>query len=288
MGLAKIAKYANSFGVKTKQGKTFNSRTINYILNNPVYIGKARWTPTEKFNWNFNHPDTITKDSNHEPIIDIETWDKVQERLKEYKEVYRPYEKTTSRIATWLKGIVKCSACGRVLCVSAKKYLQCNSYLKGGCKTSSHIAIATIEKLVLEELQKTYAGEVEINIAPRTKDAGATLESEVLQERLNKISDKENRVKMAFEDGIDTLDEYKDNKNRLSAEREELKKALEMLKTTLIENQHNSEVVSRITSVYEILTDETLDIEQKYQTAHMLIEEVVYSRAEKTLKLVYK
>jgi hypothetical protein len=157
MGLSEIARYANTFGVKTKQGKTFYNRTINYILNNPVYIGKVRWTPTGKFNSNFNHPDTITMDSDHEPIIDMETWDKTQERLREYKEIYRPREKTTTRIASWMKGLVKCSDCGRALSVSAKKYMQCNSYLKGGCLTSNHVAIATLESLPFTSISLSIA-----------------------------------------------------------------------------------------------------------------------------------
>jgi predicted ribosome quality control (RQC) complex YloA/Tae2 family protein len=140
----------------------------------------------------------------------------------------------------------------------------------------------------LEELKKTYSGEIEINIVPSKTDTDTTLEYEVIQTSISRIADKEMRVKTAYEDGIDSLEEYKANKQRLSAEREDLKRALELLKGSLIENRHNGEIVSKITSVHEILTDETIDIEQKYQTAHMLIEKITYSREEKTLKLVYK
>jgi hypothetical protein len=150
------------------------------------------------------------------------------------------------------------------------------------------VAIATLELLVLDELKKTYSGEIEINIVPRVNDTDNTLEYEVIQASINRVADKEKRVKTAYEDGIDTLDEYKENKARLTAEREDLKNALKLLKMNLIENKHNGEIVSRITSVYEILTDDMLDIESKYQTAHMLIEQITYSRAEKSLKLTYK
>ena len=152
----------------------------------------------------------------------------------------------------------------------------------------NNVAIATLESLVLEELKKTYSGEIKINIVPSVNDTDNTLEYEVIQTSINRVTDKEKRVNTAYEDGIDTLDEYKQKKARLTAEREELKQALELLKTNLIENRHNGEIVNRITSVYEVLTNETLDVENKYQTAHMLIEQVTYSRAEKSLKLTYK
>ncbi|MDR2531604.1 MAG: recombinase family protein [Oscillospiraceae bacterium] len=278
---------ANSLG-KSRTGKEFSNHTINYILNNPVYIGKVRWTPHGGMNNNFNHPDMILRDSDHEPIIDIETWDKVQERMRENKELYRQFENKNSPISTWLKGLMKCGACGRSMVIHRSRFMQCNAYFKGSCKVSAHTAIEILESAVLEELKKTYTGEIEINIVPSVADTGTSLEYDMLQDRLSKITDKEDRVKIAYEDGIDSLSEYKEKKQRLSDEREDLKNALELLKGKLIENRHNNEIVKKIMSVYELLTDESINIEQKYQTAHMLIEKITYSKPEKTLKLVYK
>jgi DNA invertase Pin-like site-specific DNA recombinase len=278
---------ANSLG-KSRTGKEFSNHTVNYILNNPTYIGKVRWTPHGGMNYNFNHPDMILRDSDHEPIIDIETWDKVQERMRENKELYRQFENKNSPISTWLKGLMKCGACGRSMVIHRNRFMQCNAYFKGSCNVSAHTAIEILENAVLEELKKTYTGEIEINIVPSVADTGTSLEYDVLNDRLSKITDKEDRVKIAYEDGIDTLDEYREKKQRLSDEREDLKNALELLKGKLIENRHNNEIVKKIMSVYELLTDDSIDIEQKYQTAHFLIEKITYSKPEKTLKLVYK
>jgi DNA invertase Pin-like site-specific DNA recombinase len=288
MNMLQIARYVNSLGAKTKHGNSLENRTIDYILNNPVYIGKARWTPTGKVRRNFNHPDTITRDSEHEPIVDMETWDKVQTRIKENKETYRKYENTGAKIRTWLKGIIRCSECKSTLVAYSDKYMQCNGYFKGKCKTSSNVPIAKLEGAVLEELKKTYEGELNINIVPSQADSDNSLEYEVLQASIDRVADKEERVHTAYENGIDTLEEYKEKKARLLTEREDLMKALELLKENLLEHRHNGEIISRITSVYELLTDESVDIENKYQTAHFLINEAVYSKKEKTLRLVYK
>jgi len=288
MNQLQLARYLNSLGYKTKRGNPIENRGIDYILNNPVYIGKTRWTPTKRVRRDWHDPDTIIRDGAHEPIIDMETWDKAQERLKENKEIYRKKEKTTAQIRSWLKGIVRCSACGYTLVVVSKNYMQCNAYLKGQCPQSSSTPIAKLEAIVLEELKKTYSGEIEINIVPSVADTSATLEYEVLQDRLCKIDGKESRIKTAYEDGIDTLNEYRNNKIRLSEERAFLKSALESLKEKLIENRHDEGIVKKITSVYELLADETISIEQKYQTAHFLIEEITYSKPANTLVLRYK
>jgi DNA invertase Pin-like site-specific DNA recombinase len=287
MSLLQTIRHANSIG-KARTGKNFTNRTIDYMLNNPIYIGKLRWTPHGGMKNNWKHPDMILRDSDHEPIIDIETWDKAQERIRENKELYRQFENKNTPIRTWLKGLMKCGACERSLVTHREKFMQCNAYLKGSCNQSAHTKIEILENAVLEELKKTYSGEIEINIVPSIADTGASLEYDVLHDRLYKVTEKEDRVKIAYEDGIDTLNEYKEKKQRLSDERNDLIKALELLKETLIENRHDNEIVKKITDVYELLTDESVDIEQKYQTAHFLIEKITYSKPEKTLKLVYK
>ena len=288
MSMLQLANYVNSLNIKTKRGNPFENRTIDYIVNNPVYIGKARWTPTERIRRNFNHPDSIIRDSEHEPIIDMETWDKAQERIKENKEIYRKHENPTIQLKTWLKGLVRCSECGCTLVTYLNKYMQCNGYLKGRCTQSAHIPINDLENAIIEELKKTYTGEVEINIVPSANDKEISNEFEVIQECLNKIPEKEMRVKTAYEDGIDTVEEYRENKKRLAEERASLKKSLEQLKSGIIENRHNNKIEKRISNVYEILTDESVSMENKFETARFLINRVTYSKPEKVLKLEYK
>jgi len=291
MSMLQLASYVNSLNFKTKRGNPFENRTIDYILNNPVYIGKARWTPTGKARRDFNHPDSIIKDSDHEAIIDMDTWGKAQERIKENKEIYRKHEKPVTQLKTWLKGLVRCSECGSTLVAYQGKYMQCNGYLKGKCKQSAHIAIEKLEAIILEELKKTYAGEVEINIVPPAGNTSRANEIEILQESLGRIDDKELRVKTAYQDGIDTIEEYRENKKRLSEERETLKEALLLLKEKALENRHDEEITKKITGICEILTDEAVSIEQKYETARFLISNIVFEKHvndEKILKLTYK
>ena len=56
-----------------------------------MYIGKICWSPNGKRSRNYNLEDMIISDGHHEPIIDMETWDKTQERLVKQKEKYSKY-----------------------------------------------------------------------------------------------------------------------------------------------------------------------------------------------------
>lgn len=289
MGLRAIARYANDLGLRTKRGNPFENRTIEYILNNPVYIGKARWTPTGKTRRNYHNPDSIIADSDHEPIIDMEIWEKVQNALGVQKELYPKYQKPNTQLKTWLKGLVRCGNCGNTLVNSAGKYMQCNSYSKGACKVSHCVNTKFLENLVLEQLKEIYQNELEIKVVPQVQDTAVTSQYDLLQERLNKLGQKEKRIKEAYQDGIDTLEEYKENKQKLNAERNSIETQLQDIKNGLLDKDMQGEsIIKRIESVYALLTDDSIDIQNKYNTAHFLINKIVYNKPEKLVTIEFK
>lgn len=289
MGLRAIATYANALGLRTKQGNPFENRTIEYILNNPVYIGKARWTPTGKTRRNYHNPDSIIADSDHEPIIDMELWEKVQNALGIQKELYPKCQKPNAQLKTWLKGLIRCGNCGSSLVSSAGKYLQCNSYAKGACKVSHCVNTKFIENLVLEQLKDIYRNELEIKVVPQAQDTDVTSQYDLLQERLGKLELKEQRIKEAYQNGIDTLEEYKENKKKLNSEREAVETQLSEIKAGLLEkNTQGKSTIKRIESIYALLTDDSIDIQNKYNTAHFLINKIVYNKPEKLVTIEFK
>ena len=137
----RIAKDLSSRGIRTHRGNPFENRTIDYILNNPVYLGKLRWTPTGRTRRNFKNEDSIIADALHEPIIDAETWDAAQARCAELKKSYKRYGKPSSERKHWLCGVVRCSACGATLIWANPHFMKCNNYAHGRCTTTQHIAV---------------------------------------------------------------------------------------------------------------------------------------------------
>ena len=283
-----LALYINDLGVKSKNGNYFDMRTIEYILNNPVYIGKTRWTPTGKARRNWNHPDSIIADGKHEPIISQELWDKAQEVSKEYKELFPHKIRTTAAMTTWLKGLVRCGSCDRVMVRTHKIFLQCNAYSKGKCKTSNMIKVENLENLILEVIKRDFTTPLELNIAPKVTDYQNNAEYEILMRQLSSFDMKYDRIKQAYHDGIDTLEEYKRNKQTLKIENQKLKDRLTELKETLLNADEEQPIEKRLKDVHDLLTDKSIDIELKYQTAHFLISKITFDRQEKTLVLQYK
>lgn len=289
MGLRQLAMYANDLGMRTKHGNPFENRTIEYILNNPVYIAKVRWTPTGRINRNYNSPDSIVANGEHEPIISMDIWDKVQYNLNMQKDLYAKGEHPTAQLKTWLKGLVRCSNCGYTLVNSSKYYLQCNRYAKGGCKISHMIKIELLESIVLEELKKAYTRNLDIEIVPKAQDIPNANEHKYLTEKLEKLELKNKRIKEAYQDGIDTLEEYKENRKNVEEEIKATREQLQEIKTKLLnEDNTGQSITKRIKDVYSLLTDNSIDMEIKYQTAHFLINKIIYDKPNKTVTIEYK
>ena len=289
MGRRTLAKYVNSLGFKSKKGNAFETTNIRYILNNPVYVGKVRWTPTMRLkSGDYNNPESIVADGKHEPIITQETWDKTQACLAEDKELFGKRQKTTAVIRSWLSGLVKCGSCGKNLVAFKNKYLQCNSFLKGKCTTSQFVKVTDLEKLILAEIKNVYTENIAINVAPKKGDNLYEREYELINEALEKSEAKSQRIMLAYQDGIDTLAEYKENKQKVDGERKQLIEQLQNLKDGLLNMKNDEGINKELENAYALLADENTDLDLKYKTSHFLINEIVFDRKEKTLTLEYK
>lgn len=74
-GIAKICQELNRDGMRTKTGRTWASQTIANILSNPVYCGLTR-------------TDGNVKRGKHEPLIEIDTFNRVQGEMQ--RRIRRP------------------------------------------------------------------------------------------------------------------------------------------------------------------------------------------------------
>ena len=60
----------NSSEIRTAKGNRWDFRAVEYILQNPVYVGKIRWNPICKTGRDFYNENLIISDGIHEPIVD--------------------------------------------------------------------------------------------------------------------------------------------------------------------------------------------------------------------------
>ena len=85
LSTSQIAAKLNADGYRTRKGKLFESRTVKYILKNPVYAGYIRWSKEGRMasNRKFDSENFIISKGSHEPIVSEEAFISAQKKLAE-------------------------------------------------------------------------------------------------------------------------------------------------------------------------------------------------------------
>lgn len=222
-GTIAIARELNTLGIKTTRGNNWENRTVEYVLRNPVYIGKIRWNTNGRTRRNYDDENIIITNGEHEHIIEDDVFEQAQKLIEYNKKRHNYYSHENVKSEYMLHGLVKCSVCGSALSLSAKgQGLQCIKYAKGTCKQSHYISLNKINDLVLIGIEQAFeSGDFKLNVkqsAPEGKEN--YIDYEVL---IEKEQQKLSRVKSAYAEGIYTIDELKQYKQSIEQQIKELK-----------------------------------------------------------------
>ena len=73
------------------------------------------------------------------------------------------------------------------------------------------VKITTIEKAILDQIKNDFSSNLNVNVKFDINKSNNE-EIGIIHSQLEKIKDKEQRIKEAYINGIDTIEEYKENK----------------------------------------------------------------------------
>ncbi len=289
----KITKYLNEeMGVKTQVGYDFTSTRVKYIINNPMYCGLLRWNMRDSANGYAikKESEWITADGMHEPIIDLEIFEKAQVRVSKFRKHSRPPEMTSDNI---FSGLLRCGACGSSMSHNNRKYktdtgvkyapyYQCDYYGKGRCDTSHSISSSKIEAGLMEKLKKDSEGNHHLNVEKMNDDR--IVEQELAKRQLSQFKIKLKKAKEAYLAGVDNLEEYKENKLKLKHEEEQLKAQIEILSE---EDPKEQDLFrEKLKRVYLSLASD-IDVGEKKKIIRSVVKQITFKKAEKRLVIDY-
>ena len=297
-GLFDIARHLNSLGYVTSQGKPFERRSIEYIIQNPMYCGMIRWNRTSNDTNEVKDPsEWIIARGEHEPIITEELYEKAQAVLQEASRSHGSRQsRPSSACRHWLSGLLKCPDCGRTLAASTMRrrngeiysYFTCCGYTKGKCRKPNGVSSLVIEEEILkclkEALHTGHMKEYELRRCNLDKTAN---ERTLLQSRLHSLTEKESRIKASYREGIDTLEEYRENKALLQNERTLLHAQLAALDKKNKAQENPDAPLAKVHGVYEILTSGHYTTAQKNKALKQIVHKIIYNRSEDCVKIFY-
>lgn len=285
-GLLTIAKALNAMGIKTHRGNKIENRTVEYWLNNPLYIGKTRWNPDGKLSRNYTADTAIITDGPHEPIIDIETWDKAQKKIKaRFRKFFNSDRKGLSH---WLTGILRCEKCGKVLSYQGG-YFGCSERSRGKCDGVGYIKAEKIANIILNILSEIELPNVELDFADpnSAREVNINDDNRIISAQIQRLEIRLERVKLAYEDGVDTLEEYKAKKKAITDEIVKLKEMIEQdqEEEPKEEVKLNKKELRRLT---EVLKDADVSNMEKNNMARTIFKEIIKGGDDgKRLKCVF-
>ena len=294
LGIFEIARLLNMHNFKTSHGKEFERRSIEYILQNPTYCGMIRWNRTiNESNEIRPESEWIVTDGEHPAIISKELFDKAQER---YKREYRPRgARPVSTYKHWLSGVVKCPTCGRTMTANTIRnntrvysHFRCYGYTKGKCMANNSISSIKLEPAVLESI-KTVLNNGKITYRKIESKTDDTVDLKtILEDQIKKIDVKLQRIKEAYMNGIDTMEEYKENKQAVQEEKQHLEKQLSEIKEEKSNSKDDDEdMLLRVKNVYDILSSDSVDATTKNDVLRSVVEKIIYEKDKDLLKVYY-
>jgi len=152
-----IAKQLNA----DQTGRLWRPNTVFQMLQNQKYVGRFtfnrrewvknpatgrrayRWRPPEQ--WEIRKSEDLR-------IVDDNTWEAVQQRLRTRK---RPFDHRRSRTKHLLSGLLFCERCGGCLSVVGRDCYGCRNHAESGsCSNSIRVHVTALERVVLSELAR--------------------------------------------------------------------------------------------------------------------------------------
>lgn len=284
--LSDIAIILNNSGYHTKRGGKFEARSVSYILENPFYIGKIRWNYYDKNNNRKNNPeDVIISDGKHEPIISDEIFAAAGERLaKERAKTSYGKKRTAASVKHWLSGMIKCPNCGSNLGYNrgSGKFppsFQCWKAGKGMCPKGNYINAYKAEQKVIDIIQEIIDSGNDYYYAHSVSESDTNLERASILNQIKALDQKQRRIKNAYIDGIDTIDEYRENKQLIASQRMLLEKKLEKCtKVVPMPKPQNNDV--DFVRLLNLLKDEDADYVDKANAVRDVFDYFVWRKKD--------
>lgn len=275
------ATYRNlvSMTTKLKNPYQWTSRTIKYILTSQMYIGNMEQHKYEKRSfrdkrlYRTKKEEWIIVEGTHEPIIDKETFYKVQALIK------ANFKRSSQRPPELFTGLLVCYDCKHKMSITPRDkigkdgtfhhnaYTQCNYYRKNRnlnvCSLHS-TSYFKLEKDLLNELEKICKNFIKlINFDKITKEKQRTINTygTTLLQKINKFNAEIKKIDQKIEktymdrlDDVITVDTYQ----KISAKFEEQKKTMQ---EELIEFETTYEQYQKDNSLENIIEAKNLATE---------------------------
>jgi len=289
--LADIVQDLNTAGIQTAStlNAKWSTNRVRDMLRNRVYIGEINVNKYAKnrrmedgriIETKRRNPDMQTVPGKHEPIIDMETWDKVQARFARFA----PRINIDRSLKNPLASIMRCAECGKMMARRTYTHkgvsipiIVCQS---NRCVTRQS-NLEMVENMVISALKKELERQQTIlaSYGNEKQDNSDDKTLEFLQAEIAKKDKMMERVDELYELGDYSRSKYLERSQKLQAQKADLMKQLEEIEKRISERDNNRKnavpILTKVLDEYH-----TLDVKGKNDLLKMIIETITYRKHE--------
>jgi site-specific DNA recombinase len=186
-GLTEITKSLNSEGIPAPKGKKWNKTTLHKMVTNEAYTGTLVWGVNSK------SQEPIRVENAWEAIIDRETFNKVQELLRERAPVRSHPRRVVSPYL--LSGIARCGRCGKALIAGEAKggqfhYYVCGTLIRQGAGScdATYLNARKFESQVIDKIKERILTEENLRELVRMVNEEMDAQASEYRDRLDTIA----------------------------------------------------------------------------------------------------
>ena len=219
--LADLLRWLDAQGYRTRKGNEFSLSGIYKIVRNEKYIGR--------YEYQVEGYDTIIIDDAFDPIIDMETWNRVKLRIESDLESHTPKPRKKKRIYA-LTGKITCAECGHHFFGNArtttdKRYKTKKEYNYYTCRGKKNKRICNMKDIRKDVLEEYVFSEIKKNI--------------LNENEIDKIAHQVYSI--VADDNVDNESELK----KLKKEKSQLEKKQEALVDLLLDGDISKSVLNK-------------------------------------------
>ena len=295
-----IAWELNKREIPSPKGARWCNVTVRRILVDETHLGKIIYNKT-KGDGHKNRPNKpkweripkeqwIVVENRHEPVKTQEEHDKILIGIQ--RNSTSPFRRSEHSYP--FKGLIKCGMCGYGLPMEYKRgkdliVKKCWHYdhLGNKCPNSSGKAQYIID--AIDEQLKEYESQIESEI-DNCEDQSTDLIQAQIKIIMDKINQKDKalkRARVAYDEGVDTLDEYRSAKARISKEIDDLENLLsvENLKLKQATSMSNHEKLHYIKEFRRRRWEDELDDKEVNELYKTIISSIIWTKTDDKLDI---
>ena len=225
---------------RTRYSAWAQAACVSRILKNRIYIGEIKYADV----W---YP------GDHEPIIDMETWDAAQLKYETYIKKFSKSQRSPFQGRNLLSGMLYCGDCGARYYMSEStrtrkttgkkvKYYHYRCYSKSGMKKmikdkncqSKGFQRDKLNQIVIDEIKKLALNPEEIEILQGKSQTNVQDNSEVIKKRIEEIETQIDKLLDLYQIGGIAVSKLSERVDKLNEEKEQLTTELEDKKPPLL------------------------------------------------------